>query len=114
MAMNKNPSIGEMRQVAIFLQNSPVIDGAGGQTDNFVTLLQCRGKLRPKGGMKKLENGEFVLQHGWTFECRFQNTLTINSDTILQISGVKYRISDFQLIDNLKHFYSFTLTNYAQ
>ena len=111
--MNQNPSIGEMRQIVSFLKNTPVSDGAGGFTDNYSTLLTCRGKLRPKGGSKKLENGEFVMDSGWTLECRFQSAVVIATDTIISVSGTLYRIQNVQLIDNLKHFYTFTLTSYA-
>lgn len=102
--------IGEMRQKGTLKQNSPVANDSGGQDDNYTGILTCRGRLRQNSGSKRLENGEIVQNKGWQWICRFQQAITIDADTAWEIDGKFYRITNWEKIDQLNHWYEFTLS----
>lgn len=109
-----NPTIGEMRERVEFQQNQPINNASGGQDDNFVTLLSCRGKLRQRSGTKKLEQGEIMIDTGWDLFVRSQVALNINLnfDTRVLVNGDVYRVNQWLLIDQLKHFYKFDIAKF--
>jgi len=107
--MSFNITIGEMRQVGTFKQNQPIDNVSGGQSDNYVTLLTCRGRLRKRSGKKISEQGELMIDQNYEWVCRYQGNLVINTDTALFIGGIMYRINDYEKVDQLNHFYRFNI-----
>lgn len=103
-------TIGDMRQVGTFRTNTPVANSSGGTDDNFSDLLTCRGRLRQQKGSNTLEQGDFVISKGYEWVCRFQNALVINTDTSLVIKGQAYKINSYEKIDELNHFYKFSVS----
>lgn len=103
-------SVGEMRKVGTFRKNVPVSDGAGGQKDSFTDVITVRGKLSKQSGRKALEQGEFVGNKGYEWICRYNSVLVPDTETIIVIDGLQYRVNDWELIDEIKHFYRFTLS----
>jgi SPP1 family predicted phage head-tail adaptor len=102
--------IGEMRSSVTFEQNNPVDDASGGQVDHFTVLLETRGRLRKLRGNKNLEQGDVVFDAGFELICRWRSDLVINRDTRVTISGDHYRINDYSLQDEIKHWYRFTIS----
>ena len=105
-----NIAIGEMRSVVLFEQNTPVDNGSGGQEDNFIELLTTRGRLRKNKGYKDIEQGDVVFDKGYELICRWRSDLVINKDTRVTIRGEHYRITDHELVDEIKHWYKFLLS----
>lgn len=103
-------SIGDMRQKGTLMQNNPVADGSGGFSDNFAGVLTCRGRLTKLKGGKALENGDFVINKGYEWICRFQLGIVVDTDTAWQINGQMYRINDFEKMDEINHFYRFVIS----
>lgn len=101
---------GDMRQSGTFQRNTPIPNTSGGTDDNYTDLLTCRGKLRQRSGSKSLEQGDFVQNKNYEWICRYQTALVIDTDTILVIRGVKYKILNFEKMDELNHFYKFTIS----
>lgn len=102
-------SIGEMRSIVLFEQNNPVDDGSGGQADNYTTLLSTRGRLRQLKSYKDLEQGDILFDRGYELICRWRSDLVINKDTRITINGEHYRITGYELADEIKHWYRFTI-----
>lgn len=107
-----NISIGEMRQSGTLRQNTPVDDQSGGQADHYTDVLTCRGRLRKMKGNKSLEDSDVVINKGYEWVCRFQSGIVINKDTAWMIAGVFYRISDFEKVDEINHFYRFVIEQF--
>lgn len=103
-------SIGDMRQKGTLRKNIPLLNGSGGSSDNYVDILTCRGRLRKQKGNKALEQGDFVINKGYEWICRFQTGIVIDTDTAWEIGGQFYRINDFEKIDELNHFYRFIIS----
>jgi hypothetical protein len=93
-----------------FKSNAPVEDEAGGYTDVFSTLVVTRGRLRRQSGAKTLENGEMRFNNDFELICRYQNQLLIDPQSIVEIGGIDYRIKDYQMVDQIRHLYIFTLS----
>lgn len=106
----KDFSIGRMRQVAIFRQNAPVNDNAGGQNDDYADQVTVRGCLEKKRGSKTQEQHEIVIGKDYYFYCRYNNILTIDTDTIIEINNDTYRINDWGLVDEINHLYKFDIS----
>ncbi len=102
--------IGEMRKVGTFLRNNPVANSSGGQDDNYVDIATVRGQLIKQSGRKAFEQGEFVNNKNYEWYCRYSINIVVDTDTILVIDGLQYRIADYEFIDEIKHFYKFTLS----
>lgn len=107
--MATSTSIGGMRQKGTLRKNIPVIDQSGGSSDNYTDILTCRGKLTKLKGGKSLEQGDVVIGKGYEWICRFQPAIVIDADTAWLISGQYYRISDYEKVDELNHFYRFII-----
>ena len=112
MSSSTSIGIGDMRQKGTFRQNAPIDNGSGGQSDNYTDLLTCRGRLRKLKGNKGLEDSDVVQNKGYEWVCRFQLGIVINVDTALVINGTYYRISDYEKIDELNHFYRFIIQSF--
>lgn len=106
----KGFSIGSMRQVAIFRQNTPTTDNAGGQGDAYADQVTVRGCLEKKRGNKSLEQSEIVFGKDYVFYCRYNNILTIDTDTIIEINNETYRINNWGLVDEIRHLYQFDIS----
>jgi hypothetical protein len=102
-------SIGEMRQKGTFRNNNPVKNTSGGADDNYADVLTCRGRFQQQKASKTLEQGEIVQNKGFEWICRFQAAIAINEDSIWVIGGTTYRISSWEKVDQMPHFYRFIL-----
>lgn len=105
-------TIGDMRQSGTLRQNTPVDDQSGGQADNYADVLTCRGRLRKLKGNKSLEDADVVINKGYEWVCRFQAGIVVDKDSAWVIAGVFYRISDFEKVDEIPHFYRFILEQF--
>lgn len=101
--------IGQMRQVVAFQVNQPIDNTSGGQDDNWVTTVSTRGWLTKKTGRKSIEQGTVQFDKSYVLYCRYQSDLLINSDTRVTVDGQTFLIVDFELQDQIKHLYMFTL-----
>lgn len=102
-------SIGQMRRIATLQKNTPIDDGAGGEVDNYVTVLTCRCSLvKASGGLDLLQGG---LNRGKRYKmtCRYQLAIVIDTDSIWLIGSDTYRVIDYTLVDDIPHFYQFIL-----
>ena len=104
-----NISIGEMRQTGTLRNNTPVANTSGGVSDSYTDVLTCRGKLRQQSGKKSIEQGQVVQNKAFYWTCRFQQGIVINEDSIWVIGGQQYRITNWEKIDQINHWYEFTL-----
>jgi hypothetical protein len=107
-----NISIGEMRQSGTLRNNNPVANLSGGVDDNYGDVITCRGKLRQQSGKKSIEQGEVVQNKVFYWTCRFQQGIVLNEDSIWVIGGQQYRITNWEKIDQINHWYEFTLNLY--
>lgn len=100
-----------MREVVVFLENTPVVKGAG-FADNYATLLTTRGQLIPNSGGRSLSTGILGDTFGFTLRVRFQTALAagLRSDTKIVIAGSTYTFSTYKLVDQRKHLYEFQIT----
>jgi hypothetical protein len=105
-------SIGNMREVVVFLQNTPVPAAGGGFTDSYTTLCTTRGQLLDTSGSRSLSFGAGIDNVNQTLIVRFQTALfnALRSDTKIVINGLTYTFSDSKLIDQKKHLYEFRIT----
>jgi|GEM_PF-1875914 len=102
-------SIGDMREAVVFQQNQPIDNASGGQDDNWVTTATTRGKLTKIKGGKSIEAGSLQFDKGYNLECRYQSDLVINQDTRALINGQPYQIMDWELVDQKRHLFTFSL-----
>lgn len=110
MAVKAPCTIGEMRSVGILMNNSPVNNESGGQYDNYGIVLACRGRLRQKSGKRGLEQSQLIDNRNFEWIIRAQDALVINPDSRWQISGDTFSILDYQEVDQIKHWFIFTLS----
>jgi len=96
-------AVGQMRSLVVIYQNNPVPDDNGGTQDNFVEWLRTRGRLRQNRGFKSIENGQMNFGEVDEVIIRYRGNLAINEDTICEVDGVRYRIADITLVDQIKH-----------
>lgn len=96
-------AVGQMRSMVIFYQNFPIPDDNGGTEDNFVDVLRTRGRLRQNRGFKSIENGQMNFGEVDEVIIRYRGDLVIDSDTICDVDGVRYRIADVTVVDQIKH-----------
>lgn len=103
--------IGKMREVVVFLQNTPVAKGAGYE-DNYSTLVTTRGQLIDSGESRGLSFGAILDTETPKLIVRFQTALAnaLRSDTKIVINSVTYTMNGRpKLIDQKKHLYEFRL-----
>lgn len=110
MAVNEYISVGQMRSVVLFRQNTPVDNTSGGQDDSYADLLTTRGRLRKNRGSKNLEHGDIGFDKSYELICRAENALIINSDTICVINSEEYKINDWEIVDEIKHWIKFSIS----
>lgn len=105
-------AIGKMREVVVFLANSPTAAAGRGQVDNYSTLLTTRGQLIKKSESRNLSFGTLNDNDFFTLICRFQTAIanTLRSDTKIVIDSVTYTMNGRpKLIDQRKHLYEFNI-----
>jgi hypothetical protein len=106
-----NPSIGRLRQSGQLQVNTPTQQGAGFK-DNFATLLTCRGELTKVRGDRSLSSSEVNINASWYWVCRVQTAINgvINKKSIRWIiDGRTFTVNNYELIDQKKRYYRFTL-----
>lgn len=105
-----------MREVVVFLQNTPVPAQGGGYTDSYSNLCTTRGQLIDNSGGRSLSFGAGVNTASFRLIVRFQAALfnNLRSDTKVVISGVTYTITDSKLVDQKKHLYEFSISCQTQ
>lgn len=101
--------IGQMRQVVQFQVNNPVDNTSGGQNDVWTTIITTRGWLTKKTGRKGIEQGTVQFDKSYVLYCRYQSDLIVNTDTRMIVDGRTFMVADFELQDEIKHLYVFTL-----
>lgn len=108
--MTKAPiSIGMMRQTGSFMKNNPTADTTGGQFDSYTVVCTCRGRLEQMRANKSLEQGEIVQNKSFEWICRYQAAIVLDADSAWQIGAQFYRITSWELIDQIPHWYRFVL-----
>jgi hypothetical protein len=110
MAVSK-PDIGKLRQSGQLQVNTPVQQGAGFK-DSFATLLTCRGALSKLRANRELNSAEVNINAAWEWICRVQtaiNTVANKKSMRWIIDGRTFTVNNYELIDQKKRFYRFTL-----
>lgn len=104
-------STGDMRSSVIFQKSIPTSDGAGGQVDNYTTFYTCRGRLRQSSGRRSDEQMELVRNKTMELIVRYTTTIADNLDetTRIIINGDTYMVQNFELVDEIPHWYKFTI-----
>lgn len=102
-------SIGDMKQTGTLRKNNPINNVSGGQNDNYSDVLTCRGRFRQRSASKSLEQGDIVQNKSFEWICRFQTGIVLDPDSTWVIGGVYYRISAWEKVDQMPHFYRFIL-----
>lgn len=105
-------SVGDMRTSAQFQSNAPVANASGGTADNYTTFYTCRGRLRQQSGSRKDEQTELVRNRNFEFVCRFCLAIKngVDTNTRVLIGSDTYVIVNFELVDQLNHWYQFILS----
>jgi hypothetical protein len=105
------PDIGSLRQSGQLQVNTPIQQGAGFK-DNFATLLTCRGKLSKLRGNREFNSAEVDINAAWEWICRVQaaiNGVTNKKSIRWIIDGRTFTVNNYELIDQKKRYYRFTL-----
>lgn len=105
------PPIGKMKEVGNLEVNQPVALGAG-KKDNYVAIVTgVRGQLVNTSGVRGLDSGETILVNSWQWICRMQSLIENNIDKSSRwvIDNQFFTIIDFNLIDQKRFYYVFTL-----
>lgn len=110
-SMGVNFTIGSLNKKVVFKKNSRASLGAGSK-DNFETFLTTRCSLNKKRSAKQNDRGQVEIAQWYLMICRFQLNLINNLSTtsICVIDNETYVIHDFDLIDEKKHLYEFTIS----
>lgn len=106
-----NPHIGKLVQSGQLQVNTPVAQGAGFK-DSFTTLLTCRGELTKVKGDRSLNSSEVNINAAWYWKCRFQaaiDSVTNKKSIRWIIDGRYFTVNNYELIDQKKRYYRFTL-----
>lgn len=109
--MGLNFTIGRLKKKVVFKKNSRGSLGAGSK-DNFETFLTTRCSLEKKRAIKQADRGQVEIAQWYMMICRFQLNLinNLSNSSICEIDGETYVIHDFDLIDERKHLYEFTIS----
>lgn len=104
-------TIGSLKEKVTFKKNTRGSLGAGSK-DFFETFLVTRCSLETKRSAKQNDRGQVEIAVWYKMICRFQLNLlnNINGQAICVIDNVNYVIHDFELIDEKKHLYEFTIS----
>lgn len=104
-------TIGSLKEKVVFKKNSRGSLGAGSK-DNFEVFLTTRCSLEKKRAVRQSDRGQVEIAQWYLMICRFQLNLINNLSTtsICEIDNETYVIHDFDLVDEKKHLYEFTLS----
>jgi hypothetical protein len=104
-------TIGSLKKKVVFKKNTRGSLGAGSK-DFFETFLTTKCSLEKKRAAKQNDRGQVEIAVWYKMICRFQLNLlnNINGQAICVIENVNYVIHDFDLIDEKKHLYEFTIS----
>ena len=107
----RNPDIGKLRDSGQLQINTPAQQGAGFK-DNYTTLLTCRGNLTKSRGYRELNSSEIDINGDWVWICRYQLAIEgISNKKAIRwiIDGRRFTVNNYELIDQKKRYYRFTL-----
>lgn len=109
--MSNRFDTGSLKHAVVFKKNTRGSLGHGSK-DHFETFLTTRCSLEKKRSTRQNERGQVLIASFFLMRCRFQlNLITQLSTTcICTIKNVNYVIHDFDLIDEKKHLYEFTIS----
>ena len=100
-------NFSDMRFTGILQKNTPVDDGAGGQTDSWTDVLTTRCSLRKISGRLSDGMGKMEYTRDYELICRYQSSIAIDADSRWVISGQAYKIMDYEQVDMTPHFFTF-------
>lgn len=104
--------IGKFNKTVVVEQNTPVQQGAGWQ-DQWQTLLQTKGALKKRNGMRVLETGELYEDNNYDLWVRYQTLLAQNLSILrlrIKIDGREFRIHSIDAEDEKNFYYRFSLS----
>lgn len=114
--MSKDFDTGSLKHKVVFKKNTRGSLGAGGKS-NFETFLTTRCSLEKKRSVKQNNQGQVDIAVFYLMRCRF------DTDFIPNLSGscvavienqfgqdITYVIHDFDLVDEKRHLYEFTIS----
>jgi len=106
-----NFHIGLLKKEVVFKKNSRGSLGAGSK-DNFEVFLITRCSLEKKSAVKQADRGQVEIAKWYIMICRFQLNLlnNLSNSAICDIAGEVYVIHDWELVDERRHLYQFTLS----
>lgn len=104
-------SIGQLRYRCKFERNEPVDMPGGGQSDYYVEMLTTFGYLKSSQGSRTSEAGELLIYSSNTLICRFQQALInqIDSSVRVLVNNRFFTVVDYQLEDEKRYYYKFSL-----
>jgi hypothetical protein len=103
--------IGKLRQSGQLQTNTRIQQGAGFK-DNYSTLLTCRGRLTKLRGNRSFNDSETDINAAWEWICRYQvaiDNITNKKAIRWIIDGRRFTVNNYELIDQKKRYYRFTL-----
>lgn len=102
--------IGKFDKVVAIQKNTPADQGAGA-LDSYSTYCTTRGYLKKTSGSRSVSFGEITGGNSYTLWVRFQTTIesNIRMDNKIIIDGRTFTIDSFELVDEEKKYYKFTL-----
>ena len=108
----KKTTIGQMRKVGHFENNTNPIAYTAGYVDsytNVVTSVYC--KLWQSNHNRANDFGQVQVISSWKMQCRFQDAIDINllQDTKFVQGDRRFTIAGFEVIDERDFYYEFTL-----
>lgn len=114
--MSKQFDIGSLKHKVVFKKNTRGSLG-GGSGANFETFLTTRCSLEKKRSAKQNNQGKVDIAVFYLMRCRFDGNFIsqLNGSCIAVITNqfgqeITYVIHDFDLVDEKKHLYEFTLS----
>lgn len=103
-------SIGSLKHVGVYVQNTPVAQSSGGYKDSYTNVLTTRGELKARSSSKEVNAGQVEFRNTFDWTCRFRPDLVINKKSKWVIEGKEYNIEGYELIDMKKCYYKFRLS----
>jgi hypothetical protein len=109
--MSKNTDIGSLKHTVTFKKTSGGSLGLGRRA-NYQPFLTTRCSKEKKRANKQNESGQVLIGSFWIMRCRFEIALLdqLDGSVICEIDGDEYTIHDFDLVEEKKHLYEFTLS----
>lgn len=93
------------------LQNDvPLVDGGGGQTDSYATIVTTRCSLTKLNGSNVFPEGKFEYIKAYTLICRYQKAIVINATSRWLINGEYYSVDDWEKVGLIPQWYVMRVT----